>query len=116
MTDVSAEKFDVICRLCTSSLVDDGAYEIFADSADSPKSIHKKITFCLQLKVPTSLFITAFKSYCPDAAIYHARYLCNYHPYRTPTSLLIYLLSIEIEKLTIENRVIFASCMVQDTL
>lgn len=58
MTDISAGKFNFICRLCTSSLVN-GGYEIFEDNDDEPKQILKKIAKCLPIKV---LFILSFSS------------------------------------------------------
>ncbi len=50
MTDISVGKFNFICRLCTSSLVN-GACEIFEDCSVSPIQISKKISLCLQIKV-----------------------------------------------------------------
>lgn len=84
MTDVSAEKFNIICRLCTSSLVDDedGAHEIFGDNVDTPKSIHKKITICLQLKVLMFYFIGIPRSYNSKKVIIFAPSSCHYHAYR----------------------------------
>lgn len=46
MTDPSVGKFDFLCRLCMTSLVN-GAYEIFEENTQ----IWKKITVCLQIKI-----------------------------------------------------------------
>lgn len=59
MTDISVGKFNFLCRLCMTSLVN-GAYEIFEDSTQ----ILKKITVCLQIKVSCNLFSNlAYDSY-----------------------------------------------------
>jgi hypothetical protein len=94
MTDVSADRFDVICRLCTSSLVDGGAHEIFAaDNADTPKSILRKITQCLQLKVLTPSIIARF-------VLYRSFRFSHYHAY---TNMIELFLSIVYSAYTLEG-------------
>lgn len=50
MSDLSKDKFDVICRLCTSSL-GSGGHSILEDNEQSCQLIAKKIWECLQIKV-----------------------------------------------------------------